>query len=62
MAKPRKPKMLGYPKKPKSKTIKSMENYLTRVKYIEKENSRRAAKYNTDIKKWTVLKDRVARA
>jgi len=62
MAKPKRPKMLKNPKKPGSHTIKSMENYLDRVKYVKSENNRRMAKYNSNEKKYESLKNQVSRA
>lgn len=62
MAKPKKPKMLKKPSKPKSKTIASMEKYLKRVSEVEKENKRRESQYKKDLKKWEDLKNKVARA
>jgi len=60
MARPRKPKLLKAPKKPKSKTIASMEKYLKRFSDVDKENKRRESKYKSDLKKWETLRNKVA--
>ena len=52
----RKPKNKKYPKKPKaSASVAVMENYLKRIKEVDKENSAKAAEY----KKSLTLRDRI---
>jgi hypothetical protein len=60
MGKPTKPKKLKLPKKPKASAgISVMENYLKRVKEIEKENAKRESDYKSDLKKWASLKGKI---
>jgi len=62
MSKPKKPKMVKKPRKPKTKTIAAMEKYLDRVKEVERENQTRTNQYKKDLRKWEELKKRVERA
>ncbi len=62
MAKPRKPKLLKSPRKPKSKTVQSMENFLRRKREVASMNSKKESDYKRDVKKWESLKNQVARA
>jgi len=51
MKKPRKPKMLKYPKKPKqSASFATWERYWDKVKEIDKENQKRMNEYHKLIK------------
>lgn len=60
MAKPKKPKKLKYPKKPRAgASLQAMENYLRRRKEVDKENKRRESKYKSDVKKWESLKNKI---
>lgn len=60
MAKPRKPKMLKKPRKPRA-TLSAMENYLKSYGNVEKENRSRLSKYKSALAKWESLKNRIAR-
>lgn len=62
MAKPKQQKLLKLPKKPKNKTIASMQKYLDGLDRVSKENNRRMNKYKADLKKWESLKNRVSNA
>ncbi len=61
MAKPRKPRLLKNPKRPRS-TINSMENYLTRKKNVEAINKKKIADYNNAVNKYENLRKKVANA
>jgi hypothetical protein len=46
-----KPKLRKYPKKPKANSSKRvMENYLNKVKEIDKENAQKIKEYNDKLK------------
>lgn len=62
MAKPKKPKKLKNPKKPRGGTITAMENYLRRLKEVKSENARREREYNSKLKKWKALRAKVKKA
>ncbi len=59
MAKPRKPKNLKLPKKPRNHSIVSMENYLKRRRDVESANNKKQADYKRDMQKYEVLARRV---
>lgn len=59
MAKPKKPKLLKAPKKPSSKTIASMENYLKKAKEVAKQNAKKLSQYKSDLKKFETLSKKV---
>jgi hypothetical protein len=61
MAKPRKPKALKMPKKPKlSASLKAKQNYLDRRKKVEDENEAREKKYKSDLKKYEDITKKIA--
>jgi len=49
MAKPRKPKMLKKPRKPKSRTEASMKKFIQRVEEVERKNKAREAAFKRDL-------------
>ena len=58
----KKPKMLKYPRKPKagaSLTVK--ENYLNKIKDIDKENARRVSEYNSTKSKLKTIATKIAK-
>lgn len=57
----KKPKMLKYPRKPKANaSTQVMENYLAKVKEIDKRNSANEADYKREKAKKEQLKKKVA--
>lgn len=59
--KPRKPKLLKYPKKPKqSSSTTTLERYLNRVKLIDKTNKERMQDYNKAVRDYENDKKRHA--
>jgi len=62
MARPRKPKNLKKPSKPKNHSIASMENYLKRVNHVKSENNKKQNKYKADLKRFDSLKNKVTAA
>ncbi len=60
MAKPKRPKMLKKPRKPRA-TLTAMENYLKRYSSVESENRRRLSAYKSALQKWESLKNKIAR-
>lgn len=60
MAKPKRPKMLKKPRKPRA-TLTAMENYMKRYKTVESENRKRLSAYKSALQKWESLKTKIAR-
>lgn len=57
----KKPKKLKYPRKPKQKaSLQVHENYLAKVKEIDKENKKRESDYKRDVKKLDSVKKQIA--
>jgi hypothetical protein len=62
MAALKKPRKKKYPKRPKSNAAVSvMENYLEKVKAIDKQFESDTAAYNKDVKKRTELKAKIGK-
>lgn len=59
MARPTKQKALKLPKKPKNRTVDNMEKYLSKVKEVKKENTKRVSDDAKKLKKWTALQKQV---
>lgn len=62
MAKPKRPRLLKTPRKPKNHTVNSMENYLTRKKNVEATNKKKLTDYNKEVVKYDGLRKKVANA
>lgn len=57
----KKPKMLKYPRKPRATASSAtLENYLVRIKEIDKKNAHAKSAYLSDKKKKETLKKKVA--